>query len=431
MSQHEKKRVVITGIGMVTPLGHEVKTTWDALLTGHNGVSEITHFDATGFCVRIGAEVKNFCLPTKLQNKKLLRYTPPFMHFALSAAEQALTSANLKPDDSTAQRWGLMVGSGMMTTEFDYWKQFSQSFAPSEQVETDRLIGAAGKKFFSSVDYGKTLPNICVNLLSNYYNIRGYTSTLHTACSSSGQALGLALQAIRRGDIDYAVAGGIDSMINPIGVSGFCLLGALSTYNETPQTASRPFDLTRNGFVLGEGAAFVVLESLASARARGVKIYAELAGEGNTLSAYRITDAHPLGEGSIQAIRAALLDADENIDRVDYINAHGTSTRIGDLAETNAIKKVFGQRANAIAVSSTKSQTGHLIAASGALEAAFTALAIDQRCLPMTANLHHPDPDCDLDYVTSGPREQPIRVALSNSFGFGGSNSCLVLRQVD
>ena len=236
------------------------------------------------------------------------------------------------------------------------------------------------------------------------------------------------MHVIRRGEADCVLAGGFDSMINPLGLSSFCLLGALSTHNEMPETASRPFDGTRDGFVLGEGAAFLILEAWDKAEARGAKIYAELAGQGNTLSAYRITDSHPSGDGAIQAIERALKDAGVKPSDVDYINAHGTSTQMNDLSETNAIKAVFGEKAKKIPISSTKSQTGHLIAAAGALEGVLSVLAIQKAQVPMTKNRTVPDPSCDLDYVTEGVRKKALGVVLSNSFGFGGSNSCLVFK---
>jgi 3-oxoacyl-(acyl-carrier-protein) synthase len=264
--------------------------------------------------------------------------------------------------------------------------------------------------------------------LIQQFGIEGYATSVHTACASGGQALGLAMQVIRRGEADFMLAGGFDSMINPLGLSSFCLLGALSSYNDTPTTASRPFDATRNGFVLGEGAAFLILESWEKAKARGAKIYAELAGEGNSLSSYRITDSHPNGDGAIQAIERALNDAGVKASDVDYINAHGISTKMNDLSETNAIKAVFKERARILPASSTKSQTGHLIAAAGALEAVLSVMSIHEAQIPKTANLTNLDPECDLDYVVDGPREKSLGVVLSNSFGFGGSNSCLLFK---
>jgi 3-oxoacyl-(acyl-carrier-protein) synthase len=265
-------------------------------------------------------------------------------------------------------------------------------------------------------------------LLTRRFGIRGYATSVHTACASGGQALGTALKLIRRGSVDFALAGGFDSMISPVGLAGFCLLSAVSADNETPERASRPFDATRNGFVLGEGAGFLVLEEWESARRRGAHIYAELAGDGNSLSSYRITDSPPDGDGPIQSMRSALSDAGATPADVDYINAHGTSTFMNDKSESAAIHTVFGSRVQEVSVSSTKSTMGHLIAAAGAVELALCALAIEHGEMPINANLKDPDPDCDLNFVVGAPRKQRVRMTLSNSFGFGGSNSCVVLR---
>lgn len=426
----QKQRVVITGIGMVTPLGNTAKSTWENLLAKKSGIDVIKSFDASGFPCRIAAEIKNFDPIERVGEKKLLKYTVPFLNYALAAAEEAITDAGIWPNENTAERWGLVAGSGMITVEFDYWWDFHRTFARSGEVDTN-LLGKYGMNFSPPSEYGKMQTNSGVALIAKRYDIQGYVTSVHTACASGGQALGLGLQAIRRGEADYMLAGGYDSMINPSGVGGFCLLGALSTYNDTPETASRPFDLTRNGFVLGEGACFLVLETLENAQARGAKIYAEFAGEGNSLSAYRITDSHPSGDGAIQCIQGALKDADCDYKEVDYINAHGTSTKMNDWSETNAIKAVFKERASDLCVSSTKSQLGHLISAAGAIEAALCALSIHTSKIPMTANLQQPDPDCDLDYVADKPRDKQIRTAISNSFGFGGSNSCLVFKSVE
>jgi 3-oxoacyl-(acyl-carrier-protein) synthase len=265
-------------------------------------------------------------------------------------------------------------------------------------------------------------------LLTRRHDIRGYSTSVHTACASGGQAVGTALKLIRRGAVDYALAGGFDSMISPVGVAGFCLLSALSPDNETPERASRPFDATRNGFLLGEGAGFLVLEEWDSARRRGAHIYAELAGDGNSLSSYRITDSPPDGDGPIQSMRQALADAGTTIDEVDYINAHGTSTFMNDRSESAAIHAVFGARVKEVAVSSTKSSMGHLIAAAGAVEVGVCALAIRDGELPVNANLREQDPECDLALVLETSVRRRVRLAMSNSFGFGGSNSCVVLR---
>lgn len=421
-----KRRVAITGLGAVSPLGNDVFTTWRTLIAGHSGIDVIKQFDASAFPTYIAAEVKNFVPDTSLSGKHT-RFAMSFTHFALEAARQAFEDASILPTKQTSARWGIVTGSGMMTAEFDYLQRFQQTCAEEGEIDWGKLQ-AHTRDFYKLVDFGKTTSNSGLSLLIQHYGVTGYASSVHTACASGGQALGLAMQVIRRGEADYMLAGGFDSMINPLGLSSFCLLGALSTYNDTPQTASRPFDATRNGFVLGEGAAFLILEEWSKAKARGARIYAELAGEGNSLSSYRITDSHPNGDGAIQAIERALLDAGVQPRDVDYINAHGTSTKMNDLSETNAIKVVFGERVANLPVSSTKSQTGHLIAAAGALEAVLSVKSIEQAQIPKTANLANPDPECDLDYVVDGPREKSLGVVLSNSFGFGGSNSCLVFK---
>jgi 3-oxoacyl-[acyl-carrier-protein] synthase-1/3-oxoacyl-[acyl-carrier-protein] synthase II len=422
----EQKRVAVTGLGVVSPLGNNVDSTWNNLIDGKSGVSQITHFEAGAFPTYIAAEVKNY-QPRASFTGKHMRFAMSFSHYALEAAQQAFDDAGVLPTQQNSSRWGVVVGSGMMTAEFDYLKRFQQTCAPDGSIDWGQLqVNTQG--FYKLSDFGKTTSNSGLSLLIQQFGITGYASSVHTACASGGQALGLALQVIRRGDADFILAGGFDSMINPLGLSSFCLLGALSTYNETPETASRPFDGTRNGFVLGEGAAFLILEDWDKAKSRGARIYAELAGEGNSLSSYRITDSHPNGDGALQAIERALSDAGVNAYQVDYINAHGTSTKMNDLSETNAIKAAFKDKAFTIPISSTKSQTGHLIAAAGALEAVLSIKAIEQQLVPKTANLTTADPDCDLDYVVEGPRKQPVGVVLSNSFGFGGSNSCLLFK---
>ncbi|CZG94538.1 beta-ketoacyl-[acyl-carrier-protein] synthase family protein [Legionella pneumophila serogroup 1] len=421
-----KRRVAITGLGVVSPLGNDVSTTWNNLIAGHSGIDSIKQFDASAFPTTIAAEVKNFSPDTSISGKHI-RFIMSFTHFALEAARQAFEDASIFPTKQTSDRWGIVTGSGMMTAEFEYLTRFQQTCAAGGEIDWGKLQSNS-RDFYNLVDFGKTTSNSGLSLLIQQYGITGYASSVHTACASGGQALGLAMQVIRRGEADFMLAGGFDSMINPLGLSSFCLLGALSTYNETPQTASRPFDATRNGFVLGEGAAFLILEEWSKAKARGAKIYAELAGEGNSLSSYRITDSHPNGDGAIQAIKRALEDAGVQPRDVDYINAHGTSTKMNDLSETNAIKVVFGDRIANLPVSSTKSQTGHLIAAAGALEAVLSVKSIEQAQVPKTANLKTPDPECDLDYVVDGPREKSLGVVLSNSFGFGGSNSCLLFK---
>lgn len=422
----EKRRVAITGLGVVSPLGLTTSLTWDNLLAGEVGIDKISQFDASGFPTDIAAEVKNFKLHPSLQTKAN-RFSMSFTAYALEAARQAMEDAGIMQNAKNNKRFGIVTGSGMMTAEFEYLQRFQQTCATDGQVDWDKLVKNS-EKFYQLKDFGKTTSNTGLSLLIQQFGIQGYASSVHTACASGGQALGLAMRVIRRGDADYMLAGGFDSMINPLGLSSFCLLGALSNYNDTPKTASRPFDATRNGFVLGEGAAFLVLEAWDKAVMRGAKIYAELAGEGNSLSSYRITDSHPNGDGAIQAIEQAIKDANVKTSDVDYINAHGTSTKMNDLSETNAIKAVFGERALKIPTSSTKGQTGHLIAAAGAIEAVLSVLSIQHSIIPKTANLTTKDSLCDLDYVIDGPREKSLGVVLSNSFGFGGSNSCLLFK---
>lgn len=422
----KKRRVAITGMGVVSPIGLDVESTWSNLMAGKSGIAEIKQFDASAFPTYIAAEVKQF-KSNPAHKGKHTRFAMSFTHYALDAAQQAFDDAGIFPNQENALRWGVVTGSGMMTSEFDYLHRFQKTCAETGEVDWNRLHKQS-RDFYELVDFGKTTSNSGLSLLIQQFGIKGYATSVHTACASGGQALGLALQVIRRGEADFMLAGGFDSMINPLGLSSFCLLGALSTYNETPETASRPFDATRNGFVLGEGAAFMILEEWDKAKARGARIYAELAGEGNSLSSYRITDSHPNGDGAIQAIERALQDAGVKPQDVDYVNAHGTSTKMNDLSETNAIKAVFKDQVKHLPVSSTKSQTGHLIAAAGALEAVLSIKAIEQAQIPKTANLTTADPECDLDYVVDGPREKSLGVVLSNSFGFGGSNSCLLFK---
>jgi 3-oxoacyl-(acyl-carrier-protein) synthase len=419
----KKKRIAITGLGTVSPLGTDVLSSWTHLLRGTSAIHPITQFDASSFPTAMAAEVKNFQPRASLINKHS-RFALPFAHYAMEALHQTLEDAGIKPQKHNAHRWGIIAGSGMMTAEYSYQQRFQAACAKEGIPDWEELQNAASS-FYQLSDFGKTVSNATLSMLLQQFGIEGYATSVHTACASSGQALGLALQVLRRGEADYIVAGGFDSMITPLGLSSFCLLGALSSHTENP---SRPFDKTRNGFILGEGAAFLLLEDWDLAVRRKAPIYAELASEGNSLSAYRITDSHPNGDGAIQAIQQALRQANVASSDVDYINAHGTSTKMNDLSETNAIKAVFQERAKKIPVSSTKGQTGHLIAAAGALEALFTVLSIKHSQIPKTAHLSTPDPDCDLDYVVDGPREKSIGIALSNSFGFGGSNSCLLFK---
>jgi len=424
-----KRRVAITGVGLVTPVGNDVATTWAALLAGKSGGAPISLFDASGFPVRIASEVKGFDAAAAIDDRKLLKFANRSHGFALAAAEQAFADAGIRPTGATAERWGCAVGTGMMGVDFGELVAVHRHSAADGALDATRLLDDASAN--NPLVFCRSQATTGVSLLTRRHDIRGYATSVHTACASGGQAIGTALKLIRRGAVDCALAGGFDSMISPVGIAGFCLLSALSADNDTPKRASRPFDATRNGFLLGEGAGFVILEEWESARRRGAHIYAELAGDGNSLSSYRITDSPPDGDGPIQAMRQALSDAGATIDDVDYINAHGTSTSMNDKSESAAIHAVFGARVKDVAVSSTKSSMGHLIAGAGAVEVVVCALAIQHEALPINANLRDPDPECDLALVRDRPTRGRVRMTLSNSFGFGGSNSCVALRRPD
>jgi beta-ketoacyl-acyl-carrier-protein synthase II len=429
-----RRRVAITGLGLVTPVGNDVASTWSALLAGRSGAARIASFDASGFPVRIAAEVKGLDDAAVLQalqgERKLLKFANRSHRFALVAAAQAFADAGIQPTEATATRWGCVVGTGMMGVTYDELAEVQQQAAPDGELDPAKLLLAQGSAA-DPMAFCRSNSSGGAALLTRVFGIRGYSSSVHTACASGGQAVGTALKLIRRGEADCVLAGGFDSMISPVGLAGFCLLNAVSPDNDAPERASRPFDASRNGFVLGEGAGFLVLEDWHAARKRGARIYAELAGDGNSLSSYRITDSHPSGDGPIQAMRQAVADAGAQLADVNYLNAHGTSTPMNDRSEAAAVKAVFGDARGQVAVSSTKSVTGHLIAAAGAVEAAICALAIHHGTLPVNANLREPDADNDLDIVRDAPRARRVRIALSNSLGFGGSNSCLAFRHPD
>ncbi|MGH8851472.1 MAG: beta-ketoacyl-[acyl-carrier-protein] synthase family protein [Casimicrobiaceae bacterium] len=424
-----RRRVAITGLGLVTPVGNDVASTWDALREGRSGVAPISIFDASGFSTRIAAEVKGFNDAALDTDRKLLKFANRSHRFALGAAEQAMRDAGIAPTAATAARWACAVGTGMMGVAYGDLAAVQRHSAEDGELHADRLLDDPNAA--DPIVFCRSQSTAGLALLTRRFGIQGYATSVHTACASGGQAIGTALKLIRRGSVDYGLAGGFDSMISPVGLGGFCLLSAVSADNDTPQRASRPFDATRNGFVLGEGAGFVVLEEWEAARRRGARIYAELAGDGNSLSSYRITDSPPDGDGPIQSMRAAIADAGADPDDVDYINAHGTSTYMNDKSESAAIHAVFGDSTADVAVSSTKSSMGHLIAAAGAVEVGVCALAIHHGEMPVNANLRERDPDCDLNFVVGGPRKRHVRMTLSNSFGFGGSNSCVVLRHPD
>lgn len=425
-----KRRVAITGVGVVTPAGNDVGAMWARLLEGTSCGAPITNFDASGFPTRIAAEVRDAQNLLAPEDRRLAKYANRSHRFALAAAAEAMRDAGIAPTDSDRERWGCVVGTGMMTVAYDELASLQSEAAPDGELDTGRMLHESSAN--DPMAFCRSQSTAGVALLMRRFGIAGVASSVHTACASGGQAIGTAMRAIRRGTADRMLAGGFDSMISPIGLAGFCLLSAVSVDNDTPQRASRPFDVSRNGFLLGEGAGFVILEDWESAVARGARIYAELAGDGNSLSSYRITDSHPSGDGPIQAMRRALADAGASPGDVDYLNAHGTSTSMNDKSEAAAAAAVFGDGIGNVAVSSTKSVMGHLIAAAGAVEAVICALAIRHSTLPVNANLKDVDPDCaHLDIVRGAPRERRVRIALSNSFGFGGSNSCLALRHPD
>jgi 3-oxoacyl-(acyl-carrier-protein) synthase len=420
-----RRRIAITGIGMVTPVGNDAPTTWRNLVEGRSGIAPISGFDARGFPTRIGAEVKDF-VDAPAIDLRLLKYASRAHRFALTAAEEALTDAGVRPNPDTSHWWGCSVGAGMMGVGFGELEAVHACCVADGEFRPEGLLSPRFPA--DPIAFCRSQTNAGLALLTRHFQIRGYSTAVHTACASGGQALGTALKVMRHGRAKFMLAGGYDSMLNPIGLSGFCLLGALSTDNETPERASRPFDATRNGFVLGEGAGFLVLEDWNHAVQRGARIYAEFAGDGNSLSSYRITDSHPSGDGPIQAMRQALGDAGLAPSAVDYVNAHGTSTLMNDRSECAAIRVVMGDGLDGVAVSSTKSCMGHLIAAAGAVEAGVCALAIYHGIAPVNANHAKPDPDCAVPLVLGQSRRMPIRAAISNSLGFGGSNSCLAFR---
>jgi 3-oxoacyl-[acyl-carrier-protein] synthase II len=422
----ERKKIAITGIGMITPVGNDAATTWANLQSGKHGFGAIQNFDASGFSTRIGAEVKNFRIEDFVADRKILKYASRSHRFGLAAAEQALRDAGIRPESATSHRWGASIGAGMMGFTYDELKNVHEFCAPGGELNADGFLNSEFP--VNPVAFCRSQMNSELGLIAKHFGIRGYTNAVHTACASGGQAIGTALKAMRRGVCDFMLAGGYDSMLNPVGLSGFCLLGAVSPDNDTPERASRPFDATRNGFVLGEGAGFLVLENWDAAQKRGAKIYAELAGDGNSLSCYRITDSPPDGDGPIQAMRQAIANAGIAPEQIDYVNAHGTSTQMNDKSECAALRVVMGAHIGKALISSTKSCMGHLIAAAGAVEAGVCALAIRDGVAPLNANLTTTDPDCDVNIVRGKSQPLRIRAALSNSLGFGGSNSCLVFR---
>lgn len=415
MSNIPQRRVVVTGLGLVTPLGTGVEKTWKAICAGESGIGRITKFDPTGYDAQIAGEVKDFD-PAHFIEKKEIKKMDPFIHYAVGAAQLAVDDAGLKVAPEEATRVGVYIGSGIGGLG---------SIEHYHNVLKEKGPGRVSPFF---------IPMTIINLASGQVAIRigakGPNSCAVTACATGNHCIGDAYRLIQRGMADVMVAGGAEAAITPLGVAGFASAKALSFRNDAPTKASRPFDKDRDGFVLGEGAGVVVIEELEHARKRGVRIYGELIGYGMNSDAYHITAPPEEGEGAVRCMHLALNDAGIKPEHINYINAHGTST-MADAIETSAIKQVFGEQAYRIPVSSTKSMTGHLLGAAGGIEAVFSVLALYHGLLPPTINLDNPDPACDLDYVPNTARPAPIKIALSNSFGFGGVNACLIFKRLD
>lgn len=410
----DTKRVVVTGVGMITPLGIGVQESWNGLLAGRSGIRKITHFDASNFPTQIAGEVEGFSAEDYIEPKEIKKMDR-FIHLAVAAASMSLADSGLKITEENAERVGVTVGSGMGGLHaIEHYHSVLLEKGPKRITP-----------FF--------IPMLIVNLAAGQVSIRagakGPNSAVATACATGSHSIGDAFKIIQRGDADAMIAGGTESVITPLGIGGFNAMKALSTRNDEPEKASRPFDINRDGFIMGEGAGIVILELLENALDRGAKIYAELIGYGMTADAYHITSPSPGGEGAARCMKMALKDGRIDPLDVNYINAHGTSTKYGDELETHAVKTVFGEHAYKIAVSSTKSMTGHLLGAAGGVEAVITVLSVHNNIVPPTINLDNPDPECDLDYVPHKSREMNVEYGLSNSFGFGGTNACLLFKK--
>ncbi len=415
MTRPDSERVVVTGLGLVTPLGNDAPTTWAAIINGQSGVGPITLFDTTGFKVHFAAEVKNF-EPTHYMDKQMARRMDRFLHFAFAACKEALADARLDLQDCDPRRIGSVVGSGI---------------GGVHSILEGQLALERGPRRVSPFAVPALMLNSATAQISITLGLRGPNLALATACATGSHAIGEAAEIIRRGRADVMIAGGSEAAIIPMALAGFENMQALSMRNDDPTRASRPFDRDRDGFVMAEGAGILILERLERARARGARIYGEVVGYGNTADAHHITAPAEDGIGAAECMQIALEDAGLAPEAVDYINAHGTSTPLGDAGETRAIKIVFGEHAYRLAVSSTKSMTGHLMGSAGAIEAAFCLLGMRDGLLPPTTNLETPDPACDLDYVPNVARRTTVNVAMSNSFGFGGHNGTVVFRRVE
>jgi 3-oxoacyl-[acyl-carrier-protein] synthase II len=428
-----RRRVVITGLGAITPLGHSVDEMFRAQLEGRSGVGPIFRFNATRFPTQFAAQVKDFDLGRFVQDPSRWQYSGLNSQFAAAAAQQALDDAGLTGRAKVDRtRCGVYLGAGEGIQDFhNLLSLIAQAYRAEERRVDEAVFERGGLQSFHPQQEAEQELHTTAAHLAAYFDLEGPNFNCLTACAASAQALGEATELIRHGDADLMLAGGAHSMIHPLGVTGFNRLTALSTRNDAPTRASRPFDLHRDGFVLGEGAGMLVLEELDHARQRGATIYAELTGYGSTADAFRVTDSHEEGRGAIACMRGALQDSGLAPAAIGYINAHGTSTKVNDFVETLAIKKVFGEGAYAVPVSSSKSMLGHLIAAGGAVELITCIQALRHGVLPPTINYETPDPECDLDYVPNTARETRIRHALSNSFGFGGQNISLIVSRFE
>ena len=407
---------MITGLGVVTALGSDVETFWGNLIAGKNGISRVTQFDTTGFPCQIGAEIRGFD-PTKFMDPKEARHNDRYTHFGFAAAKMARDDARIDLGAEDGDRVGVIIGSGIggMHT---YEQQL-------------KILWERGPRKVSPFTITSLISNMCSGLVAIEFGARGPNFCVVSACASSAHAIGEAFHAMRRGEADVMIAGGSEAGITAFSYAAFCSMKAMSTRNDAPEKACRPFDRQRDGFVMGEGAGVLVLETLAHARARGARIYCELVGYGATSDAFHITQPDPEGRGLSLAMTRALASAHLRPEQIDYVNAHGTSTPYNDKFETRAIKKVFGEHARKLMVSSTKSMTGHLLGAAGGLESIISAKTIQTGLVPPTINYEEPDPDCDLDYVPNLHRTAPVRTVLSNNLGFGGQNAALVFRRLE
>lgn len=409
-----RKRVVVTGVGLITPLGIGVKASWENLIQGKSGIRKITHFDASAFQTQIAGEVDGFN-PEDYIEPKEIKKMDRFIHFAVATTTMAMEDSRVKITDNNAERVGVIVGSGI------------GGLYAIEHYHS--VLLEKGPRRISPFFIPMLIINLASGQISIKFGAKGPNSAVATACATGSHAIGDAYRIIQRGDADVMIAGGTEAVITPLGVAGFSAMKALSTRNDEPEKASRPFDRDRDGFVMGEGAGIMILESLEHALNRGAKIYGEIVGYGMTADAYHITSPAPEGEGAARCMAMALKDGGVAPSEVDYINAHGTSTRYGDELESNAIKTVFGEHAYKMAVSSTKSMTGHLLGAAGGVEAVISVLSIYNDIVPPTINLDTPDAECDLDYIPHKSRKMTVNYALSNSFGFGGTNACLLFKK--